>query len=148
MRQPGIGPAPLAALLIVCGGAGAVAGVQMAQADDFAAVDSEPPTVFTRDDQPPVQRPDHQTNARGQTYGVATDVLEDDPDLIKAEATNGRVGYVLSADLLGPAFSSPQEASGYSAAVAARGGVTIPVYESDGATVVGEFVMSPGLVTP
>jgi hypothetical protein len=58
-------------------------------------------------------------NEAGQTYGVPND--EGTPDLTPALATNGRTGYIVSADV----FSVQK---GF-----------LPVYESDGATVVGEF---------
>lgn len=59
-------------------------------------------------------------NARGQTFGQCN--IKGCPDLIGAQATNGKLGYVLDSQ-----FSSFQGA-GY-----------IPVYESDGVTVVGKF---------
>ena len=59
-------------------------------------------------------------NARGQTYGQCN--VRGCPDLIGAQATNGRLGFVLTAQ-----FDSFQ-GTGY-----------IPVYESDGTTVIGKF---------
>lgn len=59
-------------------------------------------------------------NANGQTYGVPND--SGIPDLTAAQATNGKIGYILQDDLWN-----------------ADGKSTIPVYESDGTTVIGEF---------
>ncbi|MDN4473023.1 hypothetical protein [Demequina zhanjiangensis] len=79
------------------------------------------------------------TNARGETYGTVA--YGADPDLIAAMATNGLFGYVRREDLqavYGPEPTSPAEAlerqqePGY-------GIGDIPVYQSDGVTVIGEF---------
>lgn len=81
------------------------------------------------------------TNANGDTYGVANGTGL--PDLVRAHATNGRVGYVYAADLeeaSGGTPRSPEEATAWQEA---REGKTfrVPVYESDGETVVGELVI-------
>ncbi|HEY3373726.1 MAG TPA: hypothetical protein VGK02_01505 [Candidatus Aquicultor sp.] len=80
-------------------------------------------------------------NEQGVTYGSGLDAksLEDEPDLIRVEATNGKEGYAYRTDLEGPDPSSP------AAAVAqqkARGGKprVIPVYEVDGVTQIGVFL--------
>jgi hypothetical protein len=98
---------------------------------------------------PLVETPEWPVNAAGQTYGNGALAASADeyPDLITATATNGQRGYVVNADL--------NEASGES--VLARGaspdsisawvegaaGVdrTIPVYDSDTTTVLGEFLI-------
>jgi len=81
-------------------------------------------------------------NASGMTYGSGLDAqsLQDEPDLIKVEATNGMVGYSLRTDLEGPEPKTPQEALRIQAA---RAGTAqeIPVYLSDGITKVGVFVI-------
>lgn len=59
-------------------------------------------------------------NARGQTYGGCN--YNGCPDLMGAQATNGKIGFVLSA----------QEGS-------FRGSGYIPVYQSDGTTIIGKF---------
>jgi hypothetical protein len=61
-------------------------------------------------------------NANGQTYGVAN--ANGTPDLSPALATNGKVGYILNADL----FTIAYPGEGF-----------INVYESDGTTVIGQF---------
>lgn len=76
-------------------------------------------------------------NANGDTYGV--DSPQGHPDLIAAIATNGQVGYVYATDLEEPMPANPEEAVTWNET---HGGArTIPVYESDGETVVGEFVI-------
>lgn len=71
-----------------------------------------------------------QVNPQGQTYGVANSAGT--PDLVAVVATNGRSGYAYAAQL----FARPtQPPSGKPNAS------TIPVYESDGQTVIGEFVV-------
>lgn len=81
-------------------------------------------------------------NASGMTYGSGLDAQspQDEPDLIKVEATNGKVGYSLRTDLEGPEPKTPQEALRIQAA---RAGTAqeIPVYLSDGITKVGVFVI-------
>jgi hypothetical protein len=76
-------------------------------------------------------------NARGQTYGVVNS--HGTPDLIAVIATNGKTGYAYGAQLfhVQPNYTSPADA------VAGQNNqqqFTVPVYESDGQTVIGEFV--------
>lgn len=59
------------------------------------------------------------TNESGQTFGVSGSD-QGEPDLVAVEATNGVQGFVLRSDL-------------------DAGAGMFPVFESDGATVVGEF---------
>ena len=76
-------------------------------------------------------------NAHGQTYGVAN--ANGTPDLIAVIATNGRTGYAYADQLQqaqGPAPTSPDQA------IASNGHhqpTSIPVYTSDGRTVIGHF---------
>lgn len=73
-------------------------------------------------------------NDSGLTYGSAawaTDI-DDEPDLILAQATNGEIGYVYNDELDGETPASPEEAKN-------EPGYVINVYESDGQTVIGEF---------
>lgn len=84
---------------------------------------------------------DYPVNEQGQTYGhgpyLSGTVQE--PDLILAEGENGVVGYVKAADMA-PTFFSPEEAMAYQESVKAAGGYTlIPLYKSDGKTVIGKF---------
>ncbi len=77
-----------------------------------------------------------QTNQTGLTYGSAL-LSETEPDLILAEGISGNIGYVKSSDLNGPmpvtAYNAIQMQPSQSRA--------IPVYESDGITVIDTFVI-------
>lgn len=78
-------------------------------------------------------------NAHGQTYGVTMDDGSQ-PDLIAvvAATSTGQQGYVRASDLNPPLnFTSPQEAAQWSAAQPPV--QTLPVYASDGTTVIGSF---------
>lgn len=82
-------------------------------------------------------------NAKGETYGVMNDKGE--PDLQLVLATNGRTGYAYTRDLNnagGPPPTDPAEAAERNGALAA--GVPVPVYESDGETAIGEFIVGGG----
>ena len=76
------------------------------------------------------------TNAHGQTYGVPND--QGEPDLMAATATNGKEGYVYRTELEGPMPTSPAQAVQWTREDAGQTH-TIPVYESDGITQIGEF---------
>lgn len=81
------------------------------------------------------------TNEHGQTYGTLPDGPNDPtPDLVRVVATNGQTGYCRDKDTLGPC---PRDAEANTKACLR--GYTIPVYESDGTTQIGEFVVGgPG----
>ncbi len=84
------------------------------------------------------------TNANGQTYGSALGAATP-PDLVLASATNGEIGYVYFAQLnsaSGGNIASPQQALAWDEQT--HQAATIPVYESDGTTVIGEFSISGG----
>jgi len=66
-------------------------------------------------------------NANGDTYGVPNSVGM--PDLTAAQATNGKIGYIDNVELM---CTAPDQTS-------------IPVYEADGETVIGEFPISEGV---
>lgn len=66
------------------------------------------------------------TNANGDTYGTIIKDSGATPDLLSAYATNGRLGSVDEKN-----FDHD-------------GARSVPVYESDGETVIGEFVIDPG----
>lgn len=78
-------------------------------------------------------------NAHGQTYGVANNLGT--PDLVAAIATNGQTGYVDATQLAlaqGPMPASPEQAL---AQQQSRQPASIPVYEVDGTTVIGDFAI-------
>lgn len=82
-------------------------------------------------------------NEDGHSYGALND--NGAPDLIAVISTDGKAGYVYRSDLedadgttAAQSFSSPEDALRWHADVAGTT-VAIPVYASDGATVIGEF---------
>ncbi len=75
-------------------------------------------------------------NADGLTYGVAND--RGTPDLVAAIASNGRVGYVYSRDMFPPPGPTGLQIGGHSEPR------TIPVYTSDGHTVIGQQMIGVG----
>jgi hypothetical protein len=80
------------------------------------------------------------TNANGQTYGPMMPHVEE-PDLVRVTATNGKLGYVLRADLEGSVPTTPEEALSQQIAQAGKNRV-IPVYQSDGITKIGVFIIA------
>lgn len=84
----------------------------------------------------------YQVNENGETYGVSImQSEEDEPDLIAAIATNGTEGYVRSADFVDQIAATPEEVG----EIVIPEEYTIPVYKSDGVTVIGEFIVNDGL---
>lgn len=85
-----------------------------------------------------IPSPNYPKNALGETYGSALDAKENEkePDLIRAEAEDGTVGYVRKTELEGPVPKTPEEALALQAKATDR---YINVYESDGKTIVGKF---------
>ncbi|WP_114907832.1 hypothetical protein [Ornithinimicrobium murale] len=80
-------------------------------------------------------------NAKGETYGMEN--ADGSPDLIGVVATNGREGYAYVSDMnaaYGPEPTSPEHALEMQEERRGKT-VSVPVYESDGETVVGEFVI-------
>jgi hypothetical protein len=77
-------------------------------------------------------------NASGQTYGAANQ--NGLPDLVAAQATNGRSGYVYAYQLYPPAPKTTKQALAQNSAPPTR----MTVYESDGKTAIGEFISGNG----
>lgn len=83
--------------------------------------------------------PNFPKNQNGQTYGSASDATspESEPDLIKAIGLDGTEGYVLKTDFDGKKPRNPIEALEQQRnAPESR---TIPLYDVDGKTVIGQF---------
>jgi hypothetical protein len=83
------------------------------------------------------------TNANGETYGVAN--RTGTPDLVAVAFDGGkRQGYVKSSDINcangGSEIRSPAQALAWQAASKNRN-VSVPVYQSDGTTEIGTFLM-------
>ncbi|MBR3083572.1 MAG: hypothetical protein IKH03_03250 [Oscillospiraceae bacterium] len=85
----------------------------------------------------------YQLNERGQTYGsVDTNVPPEEqvlPELISAIGIDGTRGYVYSSDLSGEQPKNPEEALEYMEKLRNEGPRSIPLYASDGVTVLGWF---------
>jgi hypothetical protein len=85
--------------------------------------------------------PNYKVNAHGQTYGTnmaSTSVQF--PDLIQAQGTDGTIGYIKKADLDKDQPQNPQEAVAYMEKMKnAPAYSEIPLYASDGDTVIGKF---------
>lgn len=79
-------------------------------------------------------------NKQGQTYGSASDApsSEDEPDLIRAYGIDGTIGYVKKEDLDGPQPKTPEEAIRLTNEAKPR---EIPLYEVDGETIIGKFIV-------
>jgi hypothetical protein len=80
-------------------------------------------------------------NASGETYGVSNQ--QGTPDLVAVIADQGNTGYVKESELncaAGGDVASPAEAQAWDK-VSQNLNVSIPVYESDGVTVVGTFTV-------
>lgn len=84
-------------------------------------------------------------NVEGDTYGVQNE--NGTPDLVAVMATNGRSGYAYRTDLeeadgtaAGKTFKSPQDALDWQEARQGKS-FSVPVYDIDGKTVIGEFVI-------
>jgi hypothetical protein len=75
-------------------------------------------------------------NASGQTYGVQNQ--HGTPDLVAVTATNHRTGYVYAHQLYQPAPKTIKQALGQNHAAAPK---TLTVYESDGETPIGRFIL-------
>lgn len=92
-----------------------------------------------------------QTNENGEIFGSAL-LLEEigvSPDLILAVGTNGKIGYLKAADLNMSSITTPEQAVAYASFIESQMNTqsllqppTIPLYESDGVTVIGEFELS------
>lgn len=87
-------------------------------------------------------------NASGVTYGSSGKAvsLEDEPDLVAIVATNGKEGYAYRSDLEEPEPSSPAAAVARQNARVKAGykPPPVPVYEVDGITQIGVFLIDTG----
>lgn len=83
-----------------------------------------------------------QRNENGEIYGSELFLSEIgvQPDLILAEGANGEIGYVRAEDINDSSVTTPQEAI-----LKMEDSTTsiIPLYSSDGVTVIGSFILEP-----
>lgn len=89
---------------------------------------------------------DDGVNEAGQTYGPAggSGSPEDEPDLLAARATNGISGYILKTDqsMIDITGGVTQAELDDYINNTGRADRLIPVYKSDGKTVIGEFLIA------
>lgn len=86
--------------------------------------------------------PEYPRNGEGQSYGSVMQAPRPDlePDLILVETTDGKTGYARKVDMDGPNFKSPEAALAWQRAHA-NAARRIPVFNADGMTVIGQFVI-------
>jgi len=89
----------------------------------------------------PIATQDHKikVNKNGQTYGSLSYVTEagQEPDLVQAVGVDGTEGYVKYSDMMGPEVNTLEEAAAYMKEK--HGPRMIPLYTSDGQTVIGKY---------
>lgn len=83
-------------------------------------------------------------NSHGESYGPLVS-YDDPPDLFEAGATNGNVGYVRWSDLW-EVMRPPDSLTDALAMKPSKH--VLSVFARDGTTVVGEFVVMPGIDGP
>jgi hypothetical protein len=101
-----------------------------------------PISALAGTDKNSVDTPSYSVNAHGQTYGsnMYAEALGHSPDLILAEGVDGKVGYIKNEDLNKDQPQNPQEAMEYMKKQENGPAYTeIPLYESDGETVIGTY---------
>lgn len=88
-----------------------------------------------------------ETNAKGLTFGsaLALSAEGEEPDLVSVFADSGQIGYAFTSDLEAASglVDTPSEASKYQKSVSSKLAKKVPVYESDGVTVIGTFTITP-----
>jgi hypothetical protein len=107
--------------------------------------------IFTFDDIPvianilhPSVEPEFQVNQNGEAYGSLANVNTPgkEPDLVLAKGEDGTEGYLRLKDMWGEQPNNPEEAIAYmkkQEEEKASGHKYIPLYASDGETVIGKF---------
>lgn len=131
----------------ICAAAGVSAGAAVGPAVAIFAPDGVSAAPGTETQAMP--NPDYKTNASGQSFGSALLATspETEPDLILVQADNGESGYVLKKHLddangttAAKNFRSPQEAIQWQD-TEGKANRQIPVFETDGRTVIGTFTI-------
>lgn len=91
--------------------------------------------------------PQYPMNASGETYGslLYATSPETEPNLVKAMGVDGTIGYVRNVDLNGVPPKTPEEAIAQQEKMSDT--KRIPLYKSDGKTVIGEYEITKGVVT-
>lgn len=86
-----------------------------------------------------------QLNSSGETFGSSLYIIdiEDEPDLILATGVDGTKGYVKKSDLYEDMAESPEVAVMFMNSRNANKVRVIPLYDSEGQMVIGEFEITP-----
>ena len=156
MRRPRLVPAT-GRLALVCCVAGAAAGGTLsgvALADSSATGAARPAGLASSPIGPsaPTADPAYPKNAAGLTYGSLELAGSQDqaPDLILVEDTAGEEGYVKRVELdaaTGADVANPAQAAIWQqqedALAAAGEHATVTVYDKDGKTAIGQFIVWP-----
>ncbi|WP_051533880.1 hypothetical protein [Desulfitibacter alkalitolerans] len=84
----------------------------------------------------------YKVNKYGQTYGSSLFAVsfETEPDLILAKGVDGTIGYIYATDSYGEVPKNPEEALAMQKANAGKDHRVIPLYASDGKTIIGKFI--------
>lgn len=100
-------------------------------------------TVFAKEN-----KLEYPVNKSGQTYGSSlySEQYGGEPDLIAAVNEDGVQGYMLKTDVDGPMPKTREEALAMMYLSIESGGRTIPLYEADGKTILGEFKIDPPMI--
>ncbi|MET3207360.1 UNVERIFIED_CONTAM: hypothetical protein ABIC26_000294 [Paenibacillus sp. PvR008] len=90
----------------------------------------------------------YDVNENGETYGSGVMAAKTgvDPDLIASVGIDGTSGYVRSEDLNSNHASTPEEALKIQQEIGEQVSKIIPLYDKDGKTIVGKFVIDAGEV--
>jgi hypothetical protein len=91
----------------------------------------------------------YSVNKNGQTYGSSAlaKTPEEEPDLVAAYGIDNTFGYVYSYELeeaSGGNAKTPEQALEEQKERQEKGNIKIPLYKSDGKTVIGEFEITVG----
>lgn len=86
---------------------------------------------------------DYPQNEAGEAYGSLSDAksLNDAPDLISAVGVDGTSGYIKFTDMFEESPKTPEEAIKQQKQKIAAGDKFIPLYDKDGKTVIGKFIV-------
>lgn len=135
---------------------GAAAGLMLVVGVGAGAAMGTVPTLFSpegihSEGAVPAPEPTYSTNAKGQTYGTLAQStsIDNEPDLILVETESGERGYALKSDLDAASgvtavegFKTPEDAVAWQKRTTLAAPLTaVPVYDSTGTKVIGEFVV-------
>lgn len=144
-------PIVVGAVLVASAVVGAVLSIVASPAKPSPAAAGAPPAATQSSSaasQSSGAAAQYPVNTNGQTYGSGEYAKSDSdlPDLILVRLSDGREGYILKKDYIGPSLSLdqvkalPTDSNGNFVQQA----TTVPVYAQDGTTQIGTFTMQAG----